>query len=138
MVEFDKKQVLQDIGRVKYMQQSGMDMPPAYTRRMLKRLKELNMTVDDVKPIKVDLSHLKPKPKKKKDTGGKNFRRYKYYKNGKHRITGTKKEIAEHEGITVHVISQLVSKGGERRIGQGIKKGGDTHMCIRVTEEKGK
>lgn len=125
--KFDKKDFLKVLGRIKYMQQSGMKMPPPYTKRMLETAAEHKIDIEKVKPVKVDMSYLQQKSKR--NIGNDAQRVYEYYFNGEYVMTGTKKEINQAQGVSVYMIEQLASKGKEMNIGRGSRGGGDTHSC---------
>lgn len=125
--KFDKKEFLKVLGRIKYMQQSGMEMPPPYTKRMLQTAAEYKIDIEKVKPVKVDLSYLEHKSKRplQNDT----FRVYEYYFNDEYVMTGTKKEINEAHGVSLYMIVKLASAGKPMHIGRGNRGSGDTHSC---------
>ena len=125
--KFDKKDFLKVLGRIKYMQQSGMDMPPPYTKRMLETAAEHKIDIDKVKPVKVDLGYLDQKSKRPLATDA--HRLYEYYFNGEYVMTGTKKEISAAQGVSVYMVEKLSSLGKEMNIGRGSRGGGDTHSC---------
>lgn len=125
--KFDKQDLLKVIGRIKYMEQSGMDMPPPYTKRMLQRIEEHKIDIDKVKPVKVDLDYLDHKPKNQHSKDA--LRVYKYFYNGKHVMTGTKKEINAAHGVSLYMIVKLASAGKPMYIGRGNRGTGDTHSC---------
>lgn len=120
MDNYNVDKFLKDVGRIKFMRQQGENIP--YTKRMLKRLEELNISIDDVPVI-----YIKPKPPRKK--GGNKPNVYAYYRNGELVITGTKKEIEAATGVSGHVVAKLASIGEETMIGQGTRKGKDRQSC---------
>lgn len=125
--KFDKKEFLKVLGRIKYMQQSGMEMPPPYTKRMLQTAAEHKIDIEKVKPVKVDLSYLEQGSKRPLNNDA--FRVYEYYFNGEYVMTGTKKEINKAQGVSVYMVERLASSGKEMNIGRGSRGGGDTHSC---------
>lgn len=129
--KFNKVEFKKELGRIKYMQQSGMFGPPPITKRMMKRMAEFNINFDDIKPVKVDLKNItSDRPsKKRKNQNERQKRIYRYYLDGVYRMTGTKEAIAGKENISVHTISQLVSKKHPMRKGRGLKTGSVMHSC---------
>lgn len=125
--KFDKKDFLKVLGRIKYMQQSEMVMPPPYTKRMLQTAAEHKIDIDKVKPVKVDLGFLQQGSKKPLTNDA--HRIYEYYFNGEYVMTGTKKEISAAQGVSVYMVEKLSSLGKEMNIGRGSRGGGDTHSC---------
>lgn len=132
----EKKQLLADLGRMKYMQQSGMKLPPHPTKRMQKHMNMLGITMDDVKPIEVDMTYLEQDKKRKRAS-----RKYHYYINGEIIHTGTKEELAAKTGLDWKTINTLTRARNPKKKGRGpVTKGQphDTHFVTRAVDANGK
>lgn len=126
-MDFDKKELLRVLGRIKYMQQSGMEGAPPYTKTMLKRAAEHKINIDKIEPIEVDLTPLDQSKKQRADNDS--HRIYEYYVNDEYMMTGTKKEISRKHGVSVYMIERLSSQGKTMYMGRGNRGSGDTHSC---------
>lgn len=113
------------VGRIKYLQMSGVDYPPFLPKPMVKRLKKMGMTIQDVPPVETEIG-AKLGAKRKV---------YGYYLNGELKKVGDKYDLADYTGMTKAAIDHLLHKGPLRR---GHRHSKDIHfvrICEPYTEE---